>query len=297
MYADVHVLCAPVGLAIEIILNQPCLEVSNTLTAQAHITNDETPDAVEVKIWIELPDGGLYSIYNLSSYAVPANANVTVTVFNHHFTGGEPTGGYKFGGRFLNPITGEHISTDIEPFTFGVPCVACGYPVQESGIGSPGGTGWPFTLANIVTANYDGTIRKIGVDRWDKAGLTWDIYLWDISCSLIAHATVIGGTGWYYADITPWPVQAGDQFYIGYTVSDGAGSYIYRDTPSPVNVGSYTVEAANYSSVGVCPTDLNGYLVSPVDVEFCVEGDLPLEPNVLKRPVDIPTPVATDMLK
>ncbi len=144
------------------------------------------------------------------------------------------------------------------------------HPVADSGIGTPGTTGWPNTLANICTVDEAGTIVGIGVDRWNLDNLTWDVYLWDINCNLMGSATVSGGTGWFWAPIPEWTVNPGDQFYVGYTVSDGSGSYIYRDTASPVDVGPYTVDYANYHGGGLgCPTSPNGGLVSPVDVEFC----------------------------
>jgi hypothetical protein len=119
------------------------------------------------------------------------------------------------------------------------------------------------------------------VDRWNAAGLNWDVYLWDISCNQIAHVSVSGGTDWYFEDITPWSVSAGQKFYVGYVVSGGAGSYLYRDTLSPVNVGYYTVDYANYYPGGYgCPVYANGSVVTPVDVKFCVnvDGQTPFNP-------------------
>lgn len=149
------------------------------------------------------------------------------------------------------------------------PAQTCSRPVSESAIGTPGTTGWPFQLSNRITFNVSGEITKIGVDRWDRAGLTWDIFLWDAACNLIATASVTDGTGWHFADITPVAVNAGDVYLVGYEVSAATGSYLYRDTVSPINLGAYTVEEADYGPVGTCPSALNGALVSPVDVEIC----------------------------
>lgn len=170
----------------------------------------------------------------------------------------------------------------------------CHQPVAESTIDSPGTTGWPFILGNLCTANVSGDITKIGVDRWNTTTATWDIYLWDSACNLIASASVTGGSGWYFADIPPYPVNAGDQFYISYEVDESAGSYLYRDTVSPIDLGYYTVEYASYNNVGYCPNLLNGYLVSPVDVEICVPVGTVVEPEVTDNAVKKPVPAATD---
>ncbi len=154
----------------------------------------------------------------------------------------------------------------------------CHQPVAESSINQPGTTGHPFNLGNACTANVDGEIVKIGVDRWNTTTATWDIYLWDSACNLIASASVTGGTGWYFADITPYPVSVGDQFYVSYEVDESAGSYLYRDTASPINLGYMTVDFASYNTVGNCPDLLNGYLVSPVDVEICAPVGTPAQP-------------------
>jgi len=189
-------------------------------------------------------------------------------------------------------VSGPHTLTQIA-----CPPEDCRFPVAQSGIGSPGTTGWPYVLANICTANANGKIRSIGVDRWDREGLTWDIYLWDINCNLIAQASVTGGTGWYFADIVPWPVSAGQQFYIGYEVSAGEGSYLYRDTTSPVNLGHYTVEYANFGPIGSCPVDPNGDTVTPVDVRFCTAVGTLSELPVVERSGGAGTMVETDMLE
>lgn len=159
----------------------------------------------------------------------------------------------------------------------------CSHPVEESGIGQPGETGWPFHLANLITIDQDGEITQLGVDRWDRAGLVWDVFLWDTSCSLLATVSVTDGTGWFFGDIAPVAVSAGEQYYVGYEVSDAAGSYLYRDTATPVDVGAYTVEQANFADVGFCPQDLNGFLVTPVDVEICTQGAGPQQEPACHR--------------
>jgi nitrous oxidase accessory protein NosD len=107
-------------LAINILLNQSSFIPGDTLTATAYITNDDTPDNVNTKIAIQLPGGGLISIYNIPSITIPANADIMVPLskLEYTFTGNEPGGKYFVGGRLLEPIFGNHFSTDIEPFTF-----------------------------------------------------------------------------------------------------------------------------------------------------------------------------------
>lgn len=177
--------------------------------------------------------------------------------------------------------------------------VACGTsicydPVQESPIGTPGTTGYPFILGNRNTANVDGQITALGVDRWD-VDATWTVSLWNDSCVRLAEVVVTGGTGWYYGDIIPVSVSAGEVFYVGYEVNNAAGSYVYRDTASPVDVGAYTVDYASFNSVGTCPSDLNGYLVSPVDVTFCTTDLIPSPESGIKSNEAYDTKVNTDV--
>jgi len=105
-------------VGMNIVLNQTNFTTGQTLTAEAHVTNDGTPDEVGVKVWVELPGGGLVSLFDIPKYTVPANANFTVTLFSYYFGGNEPSGNYNFGGRFLNWVNGDTISEDIEPFAF-----------------------------------------------------------------------------------------------------------------------------------------------------------------------------------
>ncbi|MFH1562495.1 MAG: outer membrane lipoprotein-sorting protein [Nitrospirota bacterium] len=114
------------NLSIDIGLNQGTFSVNNKLVANAGIKNGQEAVNAEVKSWIELPATDLISIINLSSFAIPANASVTTKIMEYTFIGSEPEGKYNFGGRFLNPISGEHISTDIQPFLVDFPKVSAG---------------------------------------------------------------------------------------------------------------------------------------------------------------------------
>ncbi|MEW6096459.1 MAG: C1 family peptidase [bacterium] len=119
--ANFNLSCAPLGPCIDIGLSPAgCVNVGETLYATATLTNGPTPTNVDVKVWVKLPTGKLKSIYNIPNWFVPANINKVVKLLEHYFTGSEPTGNYEFGGRFLNPITGDEICGDIETVTF--PC-------------------------------------------------------------------------------------------------------------------------------------------------------------------------------
>jgi len=105
-------------LGIDVLLNQSQFTTGDTLIADVLVTNDETPDDVEVKVWLELASGGNMSLYNVPSYTVPAFTFLTRPLTSYKFKGGEHVGSYQFGGRFLDIITGEELSSDIEPFDF-----------------------------------------------------------------------------------------------------------------------------------------------------------------------------------
>jgi len=98
----------------------------------------------------------------------------------------------------------------------------------------------------------------------------------------LAEVVVTGGTGWYFEDISPVSISAGETFFVGYEVDNSSGSYLYLDTSSPVNVGPYTVNFASYNSVGSCPSRVNGSVVSPVDVTFCSTNPIAAPENTDK---------------
>ena len=70
--------------------------------------NGPDPGNVEVKTWIDLPNGDQISIFNpYFTFTVEPNADFTTEIFTHPFSGGEPSGDYNVGGRFLNLISGR----------------------------------------------------------------------------------------------------------------------------------------------------------------------------------------------
>ena len=104
--------------SIDIILNDHNLIPGETLTADLRITNDATPDKVDIKVWVEMPDGSLLSIFNVPGKDIPANADVTKRIFSYTCTGAETAGNYRFGGRLIKWIYGEMFCEDIEQFDF-----------------------------------------------------------------------------------------------------------------------------------------------------------------------------------
>ncbi len=106
----------PTPLSIDIILNGGTFTVGQKLIAKAHVTNDDTSDVVDEKIWIKFPNGNLRSILNVPKVTIPANANIEKNLLNYTVTGNTPLGKYDFGGRLLNYITGDILSEDIEKF-------------------------------------------------------------------------------------------------------------------------------------------------------------------------------------
>ena len=104
--------------SIEIILNQTTFATGDELILEAHVTNGPDPDRVEVKMWLENPDGGLERIPHRPIIFLPSEADITKEIFRRTFTGDELSGDWNVGSRLLNPINGDHKSIDIESFTF-----------------------------------------------------------------------------------------------------------------------------------------------------------------------------------
>lgn len=57
-------------------------------------------------------------IINSHNNTIPDNFNDIVPILTYTFIGNETAGTYQFGGRLLDVIFGDHLSTSIEPFTF-----------------------------------------------------------------------------------------------------------------------------------------------------------------------------------
>ncbi|MFH1563466.1 MAG: clostripain-related cysteine peptidase [Nitrospirota bacterium] len=106
---------------IDISTNQASYNIGDTLIEGVHLWNNTNQtQVVDIKNWVECPaPGGLISIYNLPAFQLPANFNFQGNIFQYTFGGVEPQGNYKLGARLLNNITGDNLSEDFVPFTFG----------------------------------------------------------------------------------------------------------------------------------------------------------------------------------
>ncbi len=120
--------------AIRIILNQSEFQIGETLIVSAHVTNGPNPVDVEVKAWVDLPNGEEMellepdTIFIFSNgvelplvdfrFTVKSFADFTVELLTHTFSGSEPSGVYNVGSRLLNPISGRTISVNVESFSF-----------------------------------------------------------------------------------------------------------------------------------------------------------------------------------
>lgn len=109
----------PPELSIDITLNGDLFMTGDRLIATATVTNDDTPDTVDVKIWIEFPTGDLVSILNMPRATIPAGATIEKRLLNYVLTGDKPKGKYQFRGRLLNYITGDIKCEDTAIFYVG----------------------------------------------------------------------------------------------------------------------------------------------------------------------------------
>jgi YVTN family beta-propeller protein len=105
---------------IDIILNGTEFHTDDTITIDAHVTNGNEEVDVEGKCWVRFPDDELVSLLNVYEATLPPEFDVTIPLLpgGYTFTGDEPAGDYKAGGRLACPITLDYFSTDIETFTF-----------------------------------------------------------------------------------------------------------------------------------------------------------------------------------
>lgn len=93
------------------------------ITLTAGLTNPSCgPNlSVEGRVWLQLPDGSLLSLFDPPAVVplIPADS-LSGDLLNYTFYGSEPTGSYTFYFRLLNPVTGDFYSTATTGFTFGV---------------------------------------------------------------------------------------------------------------------------------------------------------------------------------
>lgn len=110
-------ICKP---SIDIEINRHDFTVGDILTAQAHVDNSCVGNIdVEAKIWVELPNGSVTPLIDPhTTITLEAGAHFSVSLLDYEFSGSEGSGAYEVGGRFLSPLKGEDLDSDIEPFTF-----------------------------------------------------------------------------------------------------------------------------------------------------------------------------------
>jgi len=104
----------PTEISIDITLNNGTFTAGDRLIATATVTNDNTSDTVDVKIWVQFPTSELISLINMPMVTIPGNANIKKRLLDYVLTGSEPLGTYQFGGRLLSPINGDIRCEDFE---------------------------------------------------------------------------------------------------------------------------------------------------------------------------------------
>lgn len=106
----------PCGASIDVLTSVAGLRAGQRLTAQAHLLNtcDEALQ-VEPKLWLRYPDGTLEQMRGLSRMIrLEAGDDYIVDLQSKSLLDDSISGQYEIGGRLLDPITGDHLSSDIE---------------------------------------------------------------------------------------------------------------------------------------------------------------------------------------
>ena len=97
---------------VETVLNQTTFHTGQQLQVSLHVVNGPDPQTVDVRSWLVAPNGTVVRLVAAPGQYVPADANATIPVFSHTFTGGEPAGTYRVCARLMKPITGHSWSLD-----------------------------------------------------------------------------------------------------------------------------------------------------------------------------------------
>lgn len=110
------------GYGVDISTNQTAYQTGDTLIEKVHLWNATQEDKiVDIKNWLKYPpNGNLISILNIPNFTLRAGFEIERDIFNHTFRGSEPVGSYSLGARLIHSITGDILSEDIAPFTFGI---------------------------------------------------------------------------------------------------------------------------------------------------------------------------------
>jgi hypothetical protein len=115
------------GLDVDVILNQSEYRPGDTLIIQAHIiNNDPIRYSVEVKTWVQDPNGKLLPLNGkfsalfepcLQVNIVP-NSDSTHTIKSYLFKGTETPGKYIVELKLIDPLSANYYTRDVDSFSF-----------------------------------------------------------------------------------------------------------------------------------------------------------------------------------
>ena len=110
---------AIVGVSAELLLNDDSFKMHDTISVSARVTNGLEEVAIEAKVWIEVPSGEVFSVLDpFSTFTIGPEIDQEFLIYEYTFTGTEAPGNYKISARLIDPVTGEELSLDSEPFHF-----------------------------------------------------------------------------------------------------------------------------------------------------------------------------------
>ncbi len=110
---------AIVGVSAELSLNDDSFKMHDTMSVSAHVTNGREEVAIEAKVWVEHPNGEVFSVLDpCSMFAIGPEIDEEFLIYEYTFSGTEAPGDYEIFARLIDPVTGEEFSLDSEPFHF-----------------------------------------------------------------------------------------------------------------------------------------------------------------------------------
>jgi len=110
---------AIVGVSAELSLNDDSFKMHDTMSVSAHVTNGREEVAIEAKVWVEHPNGEVFSVLDpCSMFTIAPEIDEDFLIYEYTFTGVEAPGDYEIFARLIDPVTGKEFSLDSEPFYF-----------------------------------------------------------------------------------------------------------------------------------------------------------------------------------
>jgi hypothetical protein len=108
------------GLDADVILNQSEYRPGDTLIIQAHIINNEPIQYnVEVKTWVQVPNGKLVPLLGpCLNVNIAPNSDSTHTIRSYLFKGTEALDEYIVELKLIDPISANHYTRDVNSFSF-----------------------------------------------------------------------------------------------------------------------------------------------------------------------------------